>query len=103
MVLYPETVEREYLIRMLKIYRFNVATVSSIAEALSLLEERKDFRIAIVGPHLGTMSGVELIRCLRSIHDHDRLAILGLSEQGTWSTAQSYLKSGANDFKLLIG
>jgi diguanylate cyclase (GGDEF)-like protein len=100
MVLYPETVEREYLIRMLKIYRFNVATVSSIAEALSLLEERKDFRIAIVGPHLGTMSGVELIRCLRSIHDHDRLAILGLSEQGTWSTAQSYLKSGANDFLL---
>lgn len=100
MVLYPETVEREYLVRMLKIYRFNVATVSSVAEALSLLEERKDLGIAIVGPHLGTMSGVELIRCLRSIHDHDRLSILSLSDRGTWSTAQKYLRSGANDFLL---
>jgi len=99
-VLYPETVEREYLVRILKTYRFNVAIVSSIAEALSLLEERRDFRIAIVGPHLGTMSGVELIRCLRSIHNHDRLAILGLSDRGTWSTAQRYLRSGANDFLL---
>jgi diguanylate cyclase (GGDEF)-like protein len=101
LVLYPETEERERLLQLLRIYRFGVQVVPSIAEALRLLDDRRDFRIAVVGSHLGAMSGEEVIRCLRSSHDHESLAILGLSEMGDWSTSQSYLKSGANDFLMV--
>jgi diguanylate cyclase (GGDEF)-like protein len=101
LVLYPETDERDRLLQLLRIYRFGVQVVSSISEAMRLLDERRDFRIAIVGSHIGAMNGQEVIRCLRSSHDHESLAILGLSEMGDWSTAQSYLKSGANDFLIV--
>lgn len=101
LVLYPETDERERLVQLLRIYRFGVQVVPSIADALRLLDGRRDFRIAVVGSHLGAMSGEEVIRCLRSSHGHEDLAILGLSEMGDWSTAQSFMKSGANDFLMV--
>ncbi len=101
LVLYPDTEERERLLQLLRVYRFGVQVVSCVAEALRLLDDRRDFRIAVVGSHLGAMSGEEVIRCLRSSHDHESLAILGLSEMGDWSTAQGFLKSGANDFLMV--
>lgn len=101
LVLYPETAERDKLVQLLRIYRFGVQIVPSISEALRLLDDRREFRIAVVGSHLGAMSGEEVIRCIRSSHDHESLAILGLSEMGDWSTAHGFLKSGANDFLMV--
>jgi diguanylate cyclase (GGDEF)-like protein len=101
LVLYPETPERDRMVQLLRYYRLGVQVVPNIAEAMRMLDDRRDFRIAVVGSHLGAISGEEVIRCLRSSHDHESLAILGLSEMGDWSTAQSYLKSGANDFLMV--
>jgi diguanylate cyclase (GGDEF)-like protein len=101
LVLYPESPERERIMQLLGYYQLNLLVAASYTEALGLLEQQPEIRLAVVGSHLGTMSGEEVLRCLRSTYDYERLAILGLSEKGDKTTAQNYLKSGANDFLLV--
>ena len=101
LVLYPETPIKQRIIELLRYYQLEVLVPSSVAEAVELLDQQPDIRLAVVGSHLGTMSGEEVLRFLRSSCDYERLAILGLSEMGDRTTAQSYLRSGANDFLLV--
>jgi diguanylate cyclase (GGDEF)-like protein len=68
-----------------------------LGESLRLLDEKRDVRLVVVGSHLAGISGEEMIRCLRSTHDFQSLAIMGLADAGDRASALGLLRSGAND------
>jgi diguanylate cyclase (GGDEF)-like protein len=97
LLLSPDTVSRANIAALLSCYRLNVLSASNLGESLRLLDEQRDIRLVVVGSHLAGISGEEMIRCLRSTHDFQSLAIMGLAENGDRASSLGLLRSGAND------
>ncbi|MFH1034199.1 MAG: diguanylate cyclase [Pseudomonadota bacterium] len=89
---------RENLKMLLQLHRYQVVTAEDGEQALGLMEEHPDVRVVITDYNMPRMDGLELVSRLRDRHSKDRLAIIGMSAEGTGTLSAKFLKSGANDF-----
>ncbi len=83
---------------ILETLKFNVITASNAEEALAIIAERSDLRLALVDYEMPGMNGCELIHEIRKQISKEDLAIIGISGSGADDISAQFLKSGANDF-----
>ncbi len=91
---------RNQLKRLLLTQRFQVLLASSGAEALEIIEENPDIRIALLDCFMEEMDGFQLCSHIRKNYGKDQLVIIGVSSQGGHAISARFIKSGANDFLL---
>ncbi|MFT5083083.1 MAG: two-component system sensor histidine kinase/response regulator [Lentisphaeria bacterium] len=91
---------RRTIERMLHTQRFIVFSASSGVEALDILKDHPDIRLAILDCYMEGMDEFELSRVMRETHSRQSLEILGISSQGGRNLSAQFIKSGANDFIL---
>ncbi len=89
---------RENLKRLLRLHRYQVVTAQDGEQALRLMEEHPDVRVVITDYNMPRVDGLQLTSRLRDRYSKDRLAIIGMSAEGTGTLSAKFLKSGANDF-----
>ena len=89
---------RALLKHILEKLQFNVITASSGKEALSLLANQPDIRLALVDYEMPEMNGYELAHEIRKHASKEELAIIGISATDSGEMSAQFLKSGANDF-----
>jgi len=89
---------RALLKHILEMQQFNVIAASDGPEALSVLQERPDIRLALVDYEMPGMNGFELIHEIRKRSSKEELAIIGISASEEGEMSAQFLKSGANDF-----
>lgn len=88
---------RNEQVRMLQNLKLSTWACSSHAEAIKLVQQKKDFSLALVGGTANNSDGIDLVRALRSKYKSSQLAIVAIPEPKTDQAAQ-YLRYGANDF-----
>ncbi len=88
---------RNEQVRMLENLMLSAWACSSDEEALKLIEQKKEFSLALVGQTSSNSDGIELVRALRAKQKSSQLAIVAVPEPNTDQAAQ-YLRYGANDF-----
>lgn len=89
---------RALLKHILEMQQFNVIAASDGKEALSILKERPDIRLALIDYEMPGMNGFELIHEIRNRSSKEELAIIGISASEEGEMSAQFLKSGANDF-----
>jgi CheY-like chemotaxis protein len=91
---------RNQLKRLLITQRFRVYLASSGKEALEIIDENPDIRIALLDCFMEEMDGFQLCSHIRKNYGKDQLVIIGVSSQGGHAISARFIKSGANDFLL---
>ncbi|WP_439814291.1 diguanylate cyclase [Zavarzinia sp. CC-PAN008] len=91
-------VARQHTMSFLRTYQLNVIEAKNGREGLAQLEAHPEVRLVITDYHMPDMDGIEMIKAMRRTHDHDRLAIIGVSSAGSRTVSARFLKNGANDF-----
>ena len=89
---------RETISHLLKVHCYQVLTACNGEEALQLLVQNPDIRLAIVDYQMPGMDGVELIRKIRERYSRNELGIIGISGVGNHLIVAKFIKNGANDF-----
>ena len=89
---------RHYLRKLLSLHDYQTLEAADADEALQLLDEHDDVRLAIVDYNMPGMNGVELTTKIRQRYNRSELAVLGLSQVEDEMLPAKILKSGANDF-----
>jgi diguanylate cyclase (GGDEF)-like protein len=98
MVVDDSDVLRKFIRRLLRIHRYQVLDAANGAEALALLEKNPDIKLIITDFQMPKMNGFELVAGIRKNYPADRIAIIGISGQGSGLLSAKFLKKGANDF-----
>jgi len=75
-----------------------IIEAASGEEALLLLDENPQIKLAIVDMYMPGMDGVELLGKIRINHKLNDFAIIGVSGSQGAETTLKFLKNGANDF-----
>jgi diguanylate cyclase (GGDEF)-like protein len=83
---------------LLRIHRYQVFEVSSGPDALDFLCKNKDISMVITDYNMPEMTGFELVKKIRTMYDREKLAVIGLSTEGSSSMSAQFIKAGANDF-----
>jgi len=91
-------IARRAMCRLLKTQRFLVLQASSGPEALEILKDNPDIRIALLDCYMEPMDGFSLASNIRQTHSKEELSIIGVSSQGSQALSAKFIKSGANDF-----
>ena len=91
---------RNQLQRLLQTQRFQVLLASSGTEAMELIEQHEDIRIALLDCFMDEIDGFQLTTRIRQQYGKDQLVIIGMSSQGGHAISARFIKSGANDFLL---
>ena len=91
---------RRMMANMLKAQRFQVLMADSGPDAISVLEQHSDIRIALLDYHMEAVNGADLAMELRQTYAKNQLAIIGVSGQEKGNVSARFIKSGANDFLL---
>lgn len=71
---------------------------SSGVEALLILKENPQIKLAIIDMYMPEMNGVELLGKIRIHHKLNDFAVIGISGTQGSDTTLKFLKNGANDF-----
>lgn len=86
--------------KLLKTQRYQVHIAGSGDEALEILHDYPDIRVAVLDCFMDGMDGFELTSKIRETHSRDQLGIIGVSSNGGRSISAQFIKSGANDYLL---
>jgi diguanylate cyclase (GGDEF)-like protein len=89
---------RRQLCELLKVHQYNLLESSDGHEALKILKENPDIKLAIIDYYLPDMDGIQLTRKIRGMFSKEELAIIGISAQGHNIMSARFIKNGANDF-----
>ena len=89
---------RVYMRALLEVHKYQVYEAATGAEALNILRENEDIKLALIDYNMPEMDGVELTRKIRSHFPMDSLGIIGLSSYGNHKLSVNFIKHGANDF-----
>ena len=89
---------RMQVITLLRKHRYQVLGASGGKEALKLIREHKDIKLAIVDFNMAEMDGFQLTKKIRMQYQKEKLAIIGLSSYGNNILSAKFIKYGANDF-----
>lgn len=89
---------RLHIMNLLRLRNFQAFEAESGERALELLDKHPDIKLVITDYHMPGMDGFELTRRIRSQHPRDKLAVIGISAQGSGAMSAQFLKKGANDF-----
>lgn len=98
LVVDDSTLFQRVLTTWLKTQRYQVLSAKCGQEALEVLHQHPDIKLAIIDYFMPEMDGVELIHKIREQHPKEELAIIGISGAGDHVMSANFLKSGANDF-----
>lgn len=91
-------VSRHYLENLLINHRFSVLSAASGAEALEVLEQHPEVRLAICDFNMEGMDGCQLTKNIRRRFPRDRMAIIGISAYGNNLVSAQFMKAGASDY-----
>ncbi|MDJ0835329.1 MAG: diguanylate cyclase [Acidobacteriota bacterium] len=91
-------VTRQLLRRLLELQRLKVIESGGGEEAVAILKENRNIKLALIDFRMPEMDGNEMIGRIRAFRGRDQLAIIGMSAHGKGSLSAKLLKSGANDF-----
>ena len=89
---------RHYLRKLLRMHEYQTLEAGDAEQAMTLLDEHDDVRLAIVDYNMPGISGLQLIHVIRQRYTRSELAVLGLSQVEDEKLPARILKSGANDF-----
>jgi diguanylate cyclase (GGDEF)-like protein len=89
---------RQIVEGFLESHLFQVLMAEDGEQALQLMEDHPDIRLAVIDHEMSGMNGFTLATNLRSDHEHEELAIIGLSGSGMPGLGVSFIKFGADDF-----
>ncbi len=89
---------RHAVTRLLAAHRYQVLEAQSGEEALAVLEQHPDTRLALVDYSMPGMDGFVLTREMRRRFGKDMLSIIGVSAVGGARLSAKFIKSGANDY-----
>lgn len=98
LVVEDSTYSRKHLCQLLRVHKYQVLEASHAWQALEILEDHQDVRLAIVDYYMPQMDGIELTRRIRRKWPKEQLAIIGISAQGSNIMSARFIKNGANDF-----
>jgi len=91
-------VSRFILARELALQKFEVVHSGNGIEALAILHEQPDIRLALVDSKMPVMDGYAFVEEARHNYSKDELVIIGVSGSADPRIAVKFLKAGANDF-----
>ncbi|ACL05447.1 response regulator receiver modulated diguanylate cyclase [Desulfatibacillum aliphaticivorans] len=83
---------------LLSVRQYQIFQAENGREALEIMEEHPDIRMAIIDYYMPEMDGITLTNELRRRYNRDQLAIIGVSTEGGGMISAQFIKSGANDF-----
>lgn len=89
---------RKYVATQLRLYRFQVLEAGDGQEALDILEENRDIKMAVLDYNMPKLDGFDVTKKIRETYDKEQLAIIGLSGQDEPVLSARFIKVGANDF-----
>jgi diguanylate cyclase (GGDEF)-like protein len=85
---------------LLEAHLFRVHTCENGNEAYELCQNMENLRMVISDYMMPDMNGFELFRILRKKFPKDKVALIGMSREGSQELAAKFIKYGANDFIL---
>ncbi|MBI9074661.1 MAG: diguanylate cyclase [Desulfatibacillum sp.] len=83
---------------LLAVRQYQIFQAENGIEALKIMSQHPDIRLAIIDYYMPEMDGIELTNELRRMYNRDQLAIIGVSTEGGGMISAQFIKSGANDF-----
>ena len=83
---------------LLSVRQYQIFQAENGREALEIMDEHPDIRLAIIDYYMPEMDGISLTNELRRRYNRDQLAIIGVSTEGGGMISAQFIKSGANDF-----
>ena len=83
---------------LLQQHNFQVIEAEDGKQGLLALENNPDIRLVITDYNMPHIDGFKLTTTIRREHDWEKIAIIGLSAQGSSSLSAKFIKNGANDF-----
>jgi diguanylate cyclase (GGDEF)-like protein len=89
---------RLFIMNLLRLRNFKAFEAENGERALELLDKHPDIKLVIVDYYMPGMDGFELTRRIRTRYSREKLAIIGISAQGSGAMSAQFLKKGANDF-----
>lgn len=89
---------RDYISRLLSIYRFVVLPANDGVQGLELISQYKDIRLIITDFNMPTMDGIEFTQQVRNLYNKKEVAIIGVSAYGNNILSARFLKVGGSDF-----
>ena len=93
-----KSIRKSFNTRLLYVHQYHIFEASNGSQALEILKEHPDVKLAIIDYHMPDMDGVELTRRIRKTFSKDEFAIIGISAQGDNMMSAQFIKNGANDF-----
>ena len=84
--------------QLLTAHNYQVFAAESGEEALGVLKEHPDIKLALVDYVMPGMDGVALTAAIRRTHSKNELAVIALSGQDKEEVSVRFIKSGANDY-----
>jgi len=89
---------RDHYTALLQKHRYQVLQAKSGEDALEVLNEHPDIKLALVDYIMPGMNGVDLTLAMRATHPKEALSIIALSGQDKEDISVQFIKSGANDY-----
>lgn len=89
---------RQYVRQLLEVHRYQVLEAADGLDALEVLKQNPDIKLAIVDYNMPRMDGFELTKRIRATFHKEELAVIGMSTYGNHSLSARFIKNGANDF-----
>lgn len=92
------SIMRDQYSQLLQKHRYQVLQANSGEQAMQVLQEHPDIKLALVDYVMPGMNGVELTEAIRHTHPKEDLSIIALSGQDKEEVSVQFIKSGANDY-----
>jgi diguanylate cyclase (GGDEF)-like protein len=89
---------RRLIRHMLEKQGLQVFEASNGIEALAVLKQHDDIKLALVDYHMPEMDGFNLLAAIRRQKAKDSLSVIGMSSSEEESISAQFLKLGGNDF-----
>jgi diguanylate cyclase (GGDEF)-like protein len=89
---------RKNIIKLLEAHQYKVLEAADGVQALATLKDNPEIRLVLTDYSMPNMDGIQLTEAVRTSHNREDLAIIGVSTSGNAGLSARFLKSGANDF-----
>lgn len=91
-------IARTHICNLLKVHQYQVIEACDGKQALEKVDEFPDIKMVITDFHMPQMDGFEFTKKIRTKHNKESIAIIGVSAQEDSVLAARFIKNGANDF-----
>lgn len=98
LVVDDSSIMRDHYGELLCKHRYQVLQAESGEQALEVLKDNPDIKLALVDYIMPGMDGIELTEHIRHTHSKEDLSIIALSGQDKEEISAQFIKSGANDY-----